>query len=244
MTSLLRFLSSNSNPARNLSIALPVCMLIRDDGVSHGWLNMPGSVDGPRCDGMLARCGILPIQMPELPRELMLMPTIYGGRTPWSIIDANFHTLDRPPPGRTINSMLSVLHGDLRRHGFQQSRSDHLLRPDNFSILARLFTNRDIVLGHEPTGPALVDNLNSFEPFDVGDPIPSRRNEAQRKSVERMQWLTVHLIAKKIRGSQRILHRHASAEVLLHLDVTNLFLAFVAAEENHLNPVLLDAGLV
>src|SRR4029078_3289613 len=40
----------------------------------------------------------------------------------------------------------------------------------------------------------------------------------------------------------RILQRHASAEVLLHRDSTNLFVAFVTAEEYHLNPVLLDAG--
>src|SRR5215831_7613499 len=134
---------------------------------------------------MLARRGIIPIQVPELPRELMLLPPIYCGRTRWSVIDANFHTLDRLSPGGTVNSMLSVLQGDLRRHGFQQGRPNHLLRPNNFPILARLLTNRDIVLGHELAGPALVDHFNSFEPFDIGDPIPSGRNEAQRKSVER-----------------------------------------------------------
>ena len=116
---VLHGVSSNSNPARDLSIALPVGALLRYDGITHGWLYLPGSVDGPRGDGVLARRGILPIQVPELPRELLFLSTINGGRTPWSVIDANIYTLDWPAPGRTINSMRSVLFGDLRRDGFQ-----------------------------------------------------------------------------------------------------------------------------
>ncbi len=115
----LHGVSSNSNPARDLPIALPVGALLRYDGITHGWLYLPVSVDGPRSDGVLARRGILPIQVPELPRELLFLSTINGGRAPWSVIDANIHTLDWPAPGRTINSMHSVLFGDLYRDGFQ-----------------------------------------------------------------------------------------------------------------------------
>ncbi len=62
--------------------------------------------------------------------------------------------------------------------------------------------------------------------------------------MKRGQRLTIHFIAEEIRGRQRVFQRHASAEVLLHLDVSNFFFTLVAAEEHHLNPVLLDTGFL
>jgi hypothetical protein len=44
-------------------------------------------------DGMLAGCGILPIPMPDFHANSFL-PMIYGGRTPWSIIDATWRPME------------------------------------------------------------------------------------------------------------------------------------------------------
>lgn len=68
---------------------------------------------------MFPGLGILPIQMPKLPGEVMPLTATDRSRPPRTLIDANFNTLNRRSPGRSVDPVLAVFHGDLGGHGLE-----------------------------------------------------------------------------------------------------------------------------
>src|SRR5262249_23118024 len=104
-------MSGDANPPRELSVALPLCLLLRNTQVIHGRLDIPHRVNGSRYNGVLTRSGLLPLQGPELPREFGFLLPVDGRWQPWPTVDLHLHSLDGSAPRRADNPVLAVLAG-------------------------------------------------------------------------------------------------------------------------------------
>src|SRR6266545_5631320 len=133
-----------ANPPRDLAVALPIRTLLGDPWIIHRRLDVPRGIDGAGYDGMLGGGRFLPLQRPDLPRELGFLTPVDRRRQPWAAVDLDLHQLNGRPPRRANDLVLTIFAGDLGGHGLEQSPTDGGFHPYGFAV-ARLFANGHIV---------------------------------------------------------------------------------------------------
>src|SRR5215467_14654798 len=102
-------LASNSNGSGDLTAALPVGMLFCDLPVAWCWLDIAVPAYRTRRNRMRTGRGALPVDVPELPSELVLLTLVDSGYCPGASIESDFDSRDRCAPSRTANGVPAVL---------------------------------------------------------------------------------------------------------------------------------------
>ena len=87
---------------RDLPVAFPVGLLVRDDRVIHRRLDIALGVDRPRSDAVFSRRGLVPIQRPLLPGKGRMLLPVDSRPLPPAVIEAV-----RPRAARVTASMLA-----------------------------------------------------------------------------------------------------------------------------------------
>jgi hypothetical protein len=73
-----------------------------------GWI-LPFAVPGTRRNAVLTGRGIFPIEMPELPSELVLLTLVDESSRPRTLIEPNLDWRDRRTPRCTVHRVPAVL---------------------------------------------------------------------------------------------------------------------------------------
>src|SRR5215475_9780410 len=107
--------SSDLDRPGDLPVRFPVSALAGDERVVLGRLDVPGLVDGPGGDLVLPGTGGRPVEVPELPGELVLRTLVDERGLPRAVVDLHLDARDRRTPGGSVDAVLPVHDRDSRR---------------------------------------------------------------------------------------------------------------------------------
>src|SRR5690606_41612766 len=102
---------------------------------------------------------------------------------------------------------------------------------------------RHVVACHVAAHETPILHVDLLEPFHVRDAVPAGNDQADGRAVVEVGGRAVHLVGDEHLGTQRVVDVHASREVLLDLNVSDLLDALVRTVENDLDAAVLHAGL-
>src|SRR5262245_26089018 len=130
--------TSDADLARDLAVGLPVRALAGDLPVLGSGLHFARGADGARGDAMLSRGRLVPIEVPELPGELLVGSLVDRGRRPGPVVDADLDSRDGSAPGRSLDPVAPVLDRDLGRNRLEQGAADEAAGEDPAAAGPRL----------------------------------------------------------------------------------------------------------
>src|SRR5688572_11462790 len=88
-------LLSDLDPSGNLAVALPVGLLVGQQRVVRGWLDVATRRSRSRRDGVFTGSGRGPIKRPEGPGEFGAVIGTQRGRLPVAVVDLHLHAGNR-----------------------------------------------------------------------------------------------------------------------------------------------------